>query len=214
MSTDAESSGQSKTSTPLRCQKCHAEMVWPVVCEQCRALYPPTEQVDYFELLGLPRRYEIDPAKLHREFLALNRRVHPDYFSSDDEDAQTASLRITAQINNAYETLRDPVQRAEYILQSCGGKAAGEDKSVPPNLLGTIMMLRDEIEEAREASDAAALEDLAAQIRSRKDELLRVIGQLAGKLCEQPTDEDRAELRKQLNAYQYWTGLERELAGS
>lgn len=196
---------------PLRCQRCQSAMTWPVVCEACHTLYPPREQVDYFDLLGMARQYEIDLERLRKNFLALNRRIHPDFFSTEEDDVQAASMRIAAQINSAYETLRDPVQRAEYILHVCGGSSSGDDKSVPAELLSTVMMLRDEIDEARQASDQAALKGLRERIVTGQQEAMGRIRALAGQACESDDPADHAELRKQLNANQYWSRLLRQL---
>ncbi len=203
--------GHEQRSMPLRCQHCQSEMTWPVVCEACHTLYPPREQVDYFDLLGLQRRYDLDPEKLRRNFLALNRRIHPDFFSTEEEDVRDASMRIAAQINSAYETLRDPVQRAEYMLHICGGPSPDEDKSVPTGLLNTVMMLRDEIDEARQANDEPALKTLRGRIEAGSSETLAAIADLAAKVCESEGDVERLELRKQLNANHYWTGLLRQV---
>ena len=197
--------------SPLRCQHCLSEMTWPVVCEACHTLYPPREQVDYFELLGIGRQYAIDLERLRKNFLALNRRIHPDYFSTEEDDVQSASMRIAAQINSAYETLRDPVQRAEYILHVCGGPSSSEDKSVPAELLGTVMMLRDEIDEAKQAGDPAALKALRERVAVRQQEVMGRIRALASQVCETGSEIEQAELRKQLNANQYWSGLARQM---
>lgn len=198
-------------SMPTRCQRCHCEMEWPVVCEECHTLYPPREQVDYFDLLGVPRQYDLDLERLRRNFLALNRRIHPDFFSTEEEDVRDASMRIAAQINSAYETLRDPIQRAEYLLHICGGLSSNEDKSVPAELLGTVMMLRDEMDEARQANDQAALTALHERIAARQKDAMAIIRTLAGKVCDSDNEQERRELRKQLNCNQYWTGLLRQL---
>jgi molecular chaperone HscB len=198
-------------TAPLRCQRCHSEMVWPVVCEACHTLYPPREQVDYFDLLGVSRQYDLDLEKLRSNFLALNRRIHPDFFSTEDGDVQSASMRIAAQINSAYETLRDPVQRAEYLLHLCGGPSSSEDKSVPTELLGTVMLLRDEIDEAHQAGDQTRLKILLDKVMVRQQDATARVRALASKICDSDSDPERLELRKQLNASQYWSGLLRQL---
>lgn len=199
------------TSMPTRCQRCQSEMVWPVVCEQCHTLYPPREQVDYFDLLGVPRSYDLDLEKLRNNFLALNRRIHPDFFSTEENDVRDASMRIAAQINSAYETLRDPVQRAEYILHLCGGPSPNEDKSVPTDLLGTVMSMREEIDEAKESKQPAVLATLLERLTAQQAEANARIRVLAAEVCEFDNDAARLELRRLLNTNQYWTGLLRQM---
>ena len=211
MGIQSDSEGHGHGSTPLRCQRCQSEMIWPVVCEACHTLYPPREQVDYFDLLGVPRQYDLDLERLRKNFLALNRRIHPDFFSTEEDDVQSASMRIAAQINSAYETLRDPVQRAEYILHMCGGLSSSEDKTVPTELLGTVMMFRDEIDEARQAGDQPALKVLLDRATARQQDAMVRIRALATRVCDADSEPERSELRKQLNANQYWSGLLRQL---
>jgi len=178
----------------------------PVFCESCSTLYPVDTSEDHFRLFGLPRRYRLDPDDLHRRFLSISRNIHPDFFGGQPAEMRNLSLRLSAQVNEAYRTLRDPLLRAEYMLESAGGKSSAADKSVPDNLLADVMLLREEIEDAGARGDGQALAALRRRIESRRQEIEAKVAALCEQLDE-PSDQVRADLRRQLNAWRYLDNL-------
>ena len=118
-------------------------------------------------------------------------------------------MRVSAQLNQAFHVLLDPVQRAEYLLEMSGGKAAADDKQVPQQILMDTLELREEIEEAKAAGDQAGLHRMREQIQRRFDETLEGVAALARKL---PGDEGlRRNLRNELNAIRYLRKLLEQL---
>ncbi|MFQ6047841.1 MAG: Fe-S protein assembly co-chaperone HscB [Phycisphaerae bacterium] len=159
-------------------------------------------------MLGLPRRYDIDLERLQRRFVELARLVHPDYFADCGPEGRLAAMHNSARINQAYQTLRDPLGRAEYLLELSGGKSSSEDRSVPGDLLGQMMMLREQIEQAKADGDQQALSRLKEQILRRQAGLQQRIARLARRLGQQPADQELLdELRRQLNAVRYVNNL-------
>ena len=75
---------------------------------------------DFFTLLGLPKRFELDTVALDARFRELQREVHPDRFAAADDAARRASMMLATQINAAYQTLRSPLKRASYLLEQAG----------------------------------------------------------------------------------------------
>lgn len=198
---------QRTLTTPTRCTQCRQPMESPIACSTCGAFTQlPPDTFDCFELFGLKRGYDLDPEVLHHKFLALSRVIHPDLASHDVDERRQQALGLSAEFNRAYDTLRDPVARAEYLLALAGGPGASEDKTVPKNLLGEVLMFREEIDEAIASSDTAALEALKQQITADHDQVLRVIAGLAGSLDE-THPENRRKLREQLNAIKYFKNL-------
>jgi molecular chaperone HscB len=116
--------------------------------------------VDYFQAFGLPRAFALasangDTAPLEREFHRLSRRLHPDRFARATADEQRWSLTATALLNDAYRTLRDPIQRTEYLLK-LEGYEIGEEHSgksakrqPPADLLEEVFELNMQLEEMR-----------------------------------------------------------------
>jgi molecular chaperone HscB len=74
--------------------------------------------MDYFTLFGLPAQYQIDIQALTSRFQDLQRQYHPDKFASGL--SRTAAVQQSATINQAWQTLRNPLTRAEYLLSLHG----------------------------------------------------------------------------------------------
>jgi molecular chaperone HscB len=64
---------------------------------------------NYFELLELEQTYNLSPKVLHTQYLKMQAKHHPDM--SLEKTTQSAD------INSAYNTLKDDLTRAEYILK-------------------------------------------------------------------------------------------------
>lgn len=191
---------------PVMCTACSQPMDSPVCCAGCGALNPqPPSLFTYFELFSIEPGYEIDPGELRRKYLALSRSIHPDVAGRDSDRQRKQSLALSSGLNRAYETLRNPVDRAEYMLQLAGGPSAADDKSVPGGLLGEVMMLREEIEEAAEAEDHASLRGMRESVLQRQQQTLE---RIAGLCREGLTDAERQkQLRHELNTAKYWSNL-------
>lgn len=202
---------QSDTNTmPSKCSTCEALCHRPVACEECHTVLDHVQGADFFELFGMPQSYEIDLADLESRYLAISRNVHPDRYAGEGAEMQAFALRTSAAINNAYDVLRSPLHRAEYLLEIAGGKSAAEDKSVPKPLLPQIMMLREEIDEAKASNDTAALTAMKEQLTRQKRDLEARIASLCRQLHEDG-DEVKNDLRLQLNAVKYFNNLLNQL---
>lgn len=206
--TDASSmTDNALTVMPTKCATCEVLQQAPLICADCHSLLAHVQGADYFELFGLTRRYDIDEAELNRKYLAISRNIHPDRFGGAGPEMQSFALRASAAINQAYDVLRDPHRRAEYLLESSGGKSSAEDKRVPPDLLGKVMMLREEIEDARAAGDTAAISTMRASIEQDRSAAQQRIGALCAELIANGSEATKGELRMQLNAMKYLDNL-------
>lgn len=132
-------------------------------CESCGKVQPPAA-VDYFAFFGLPLKLSLDIAALEADFYGLSRRLHPDLSVRAGAPEQEWSLEQSALLNDAYRTLRDPIQRTEYLLKLEGieleeqskaateqARKAGEIKKqiVPPDLLEEVFELNLQLEQLR-----------------------------------------------------------------
>jgi len=72
---------------------------------------------DYFALLDEPRRPWLDPEALKTRFLKLTAQVHPDrVHTASESDKGTAHQRF-AELNAAYNCLRQPKERLLHLLE-------------------------------------------------------------------------------------------------
>ena len=160
---------------------------------------------DHFERLGLPRRFSIDPAVLEAAYLDRSRAVHPDFHHGGSGGEQAASEALTAAVNEAYTTLKDPFRRAEHLLTLLGGPTAAEVKDIPPAFLMEMMDLREEIEQA----DAAGKAKYEADARQRLDAIYAGLVPMFEKA--EANTATRLSIRKELNAAKYLKGILRDL---
>jgi molecular chaperone HscB len=169
---------------------------------------------DYFAVFGLDRRLKIDTAALQRKFYDLSRRYHPDRFAGRPAAEQEYALEMTALLNDAYRVLRDPVQRAEYLLKH-EGFDVGEQRSnnVPPELLEEVFELNMMLEELR-GGDESTRPQLEAEGKRFGEMLERVDCDLDGEFAVYDSDPDKSVLsviRTILNRRRYIQNLVREV---
>lgn len=98
--------------------------------------------MNYFDVFALPRMLELDRKQLEEKFHQLSRRFHPDFFAQAAEADKRHALRMTALINDAYRTLRDPMRRIDYLLTLEG--VSSEARKLPPQRLADMFDLSEE----------------------------------------------------------------------
>ena len=122
---------------------------------------------NYFELFSLEIDFVLDRAALDSAFRDLQKEYHPDRFAHKSDEEQRHAVQNSAYLNTAYEALKSPLLRAQYLL-SLRGVLTGEEtrKQLPMAFLVQQMELRETLAEAPDASDPyAALEALESQTR-------------------------------------------------
>lgn len=123
---------------------------------------------DPFETLGLPRRYEVDPADLEKRYRELQRALHPDKFAQAPAADRRAALSRAVTVNEAYRTLRDDLQRAAALLR-LAGRAPVEGERADAELLMEVMELRESLADARRSADMPTVRKLAGRVGAMRD---------------------------------------------
>jgi molecular chaperone HscB len=127
---------------------------------------------NHFDLFGLAQSCRIDTAQLEQQYRALQSLVHPDKSAHLPDAEQRLSMQRATQVNEAYQTLRNPLRRARYLLSLHGADTQEDNNTVmPPDFLMAQMERREAVAEARQAKDAAALDKLEAQMKHEAREL-------------------------------------------
>lgn len=142
-------------------------------------------QSDYFQMLGLERRFALDPAELERRYLERSREAHPDRQAARPADERARAAGQAMQLNLAYRTLKRPLPRAEHLL-ALAGIRIGDNETVSQELLVEMLELREELAGARAAGDGAAIARLEAAARERERAELARLGALFADFEAQP----------------------------
>ena len=132
---------------------------------------------NYFELFGLAPGYALEPEALDGRYREIQAQVHPDRFAHAGDAERRASLQRTTWVNEAYRTLKDPVQRGRHVLELHGVDVAFETNTqMPTDFLMQQLELREELEAATHSKDASRLDALRSGLRLQKQTLEREIG--------------------------------------
>lgn len=122
---------------------------------------------NYFELFGLQPAYALEIELLERAYREIQAQIHPDRFAHAGVAERRASMQWTTRVNEAYRVLRSPVQRGKYLLGLQGVDVAFEtNTAMPAEFLAQQMEWREQLEEALEGKDAAALDRLRARLQA------------------------------------------------
>ncbi len=165
---------------------------------------------NHFARLGLPRRFVVDAAALERAYLARSRAVHPDFHAAGASGDLAASTELSAAVNEAYNTLREPFARADYLLGLLGGPPAGQEKGVEPAFLMEVMELRERAEDA--SQHAAVRADIDGRTAALEAQVADRFGRVEALADDAP---ERAAtlvtIRRALNALKTLRSLARTL---
>ena len=165
----------------------------------------------YFELFAVPVDYNIDLATINKNYLELQRAVHPDRHANASSRDKLMSVQSAAEINDALQTLKHPVKRAEYMLSELGVDIRAEQQTLQdPLFLMQQMELREELEELSSSSDPdAAIAQFEQQIKQLDNQYSAQLAEQLASSNEQQYQLAADNIRKLKFVYKLRDELER-----
>jgi len=134
---------------------------------------------NHFELFQLPARFDVDMDALDAAYREVQGRVHPDRFVNASDAEKRVAMQWATRANEAYQTLRNPQKRAQYLCELNGVDLQVESNTaMPMDFLMQQMELRELLADARASKDAGALDELDAQVRGERKQRLAQVGKL------------------------------------
>ena len=114
--------------------------------------------MNYFQLLELEQRYDIEQGLLYSNYLIKQLEYHPDRVT--DSVSKVKNIEISMLLNEAYKVLSDDYKRAEYLLKLNGFEFSEKQLSLKlsPHELEEILEEYEAIEEMHEMTDLIAKE--------------------------------------------------------
>ncbi|MCU7906998.1 MAG: Fe-S protein assembly co-chaperone HscB [Candidatus Thiodiazotropha sp. (ex Epidulcina cf. delphinae)] len=142
---------------------------------------------NYFDLFSLPVGYTVDSRSLAERYRELQRVMHPDRYANATEQERRLSVQSASLINEAFETLKDPIARAGYLLTLHGVEIDAQSESTQDmDFLMQQMALRETLEAIPDQPDPyEAIIALRSMIDKRITDL---VAQMAVHF-ETPTEE-------------------------
>ncbi len=160
MSVDTKIEAEKAEATPvIPCWSCKG----PVnegnpFCGTCKVVQSPG-QINHFVRFDLPVAYRVDVAALDKKYFELQRLLHPDRFVAKGGAEKALSQQQAISLNEAYETLKNPQKRADYMVHLFGTEVLPEGCNLvnDQELLMEAMEMREALLEAETADEVMAV---------------------------------------------------------
>lgn len=134
---------------------------------------------NHFELFGLRPTFRISREQIDRAYRDIQAQIHPDRFAHASEAEQRLAMQWTTRVNEAYATLREPFERARYLLELQGVQAMdARNTAMPADFLMQQMTWREQLEAARAEGDGKALQGLEREVRNQAEALEHELAEL------------------------------------
>jgi len=173
---------QHNSINPLQCWSCSKFLnKQDLFCVACNIVQPVVEEKPHtknlFELFKVPVKFEVDLQQLADRYKQLQRKLHPDLFVQKSPKEQVFSADQSSGLNHAYNVLKTPHLRAEYLLQLQGIDVSETMGTIfDQDLLMEIMEIREEIEDLDK--DSPDLRSIAKSNRQKMEIIAKELGEL------------------------------------
>jgi molecular chaperone HscB len=135
---------------------------------------------NHFDLFQLPAKFSIDLGALDAAYRDVQGQVHPDRFVNATDAEKRVAMQWATRANEAYQTLKHPQKRAQYMCELAGIDLQTESNTaMPMAFLMQQMAWREALGDARAAKDLDALEALEAEVgQDRKARMAQIGAQI------------------------------------
>ena len=146
---------------------------------------------NYFKMLGLEAKFEINAAELEAKYLEEQSKYHPD---SAPKGSEMEYIQKAADINEAYKILKYDLTRAEHLLALSNVTVNLEEGSIQPSALILEGALADR-EKLEGLKKVKAIEEILVAKEHARELLLRMITKSLAEERLEDTAEQVIELR-------------------
>lgn len=133
-----------------------------------------------FTLFDLPVQFQLDNTLLSERYLALQKQLHPDNFAHSSSVEQRCAVQKSADVNEALNILKDPILRAEAIIEINTGEVRNlEEKSMRDvEFLMQQLEWHEKLEMIEQRQDEAELSAFLKQIKAEQNTVLEQLGNI------------------------------------
>ncbi len=168
-------------------------------------------QKNYFELFDLPLQFDLSFPTLSVRYRHLQASAHPDQYAGGTAQERRLAVQFSALINQAYLTLKDPLQRGRYLLSLLIDDVGEPTHTVQDTaLLLEQMSLREEFDEIKKTSpiEMARLITFIDKIEAQQQTILTDLS-----ACFQHVNETKNAKKASslLDKYQFFSKLHDEV---
>jgi len=129
---------------------------------------------NYFEIFSQPVSTDLDLNFLKQKNRELQQQVHPDRFANGSDAEKLKAVQKTSLINEAFEVLKSPVSRLQYMLSIKGVDMDAEsDTAMDGGFLMEQMELREDIANVRSLkAPFDALDAMTSDLKNKSADLI------------------------------------------
>ena len=127
---------------------------------------------NFFEIFSIAVGWQVSIRDLDTRYRQLQLEFHPDRYASAGQTEQRLAVQTASLINQAYDTLKSPLKRAQYLLE-LNDINADQDSHITSDsvFLMRQMALREALSDIRQAAEPLqSLEQLRADVEQGYDE--------------------------------------------
>ncbi len=136
---------------------------------------------NFYDLFNMPVCFDIDMGHLQSHYRELAQAVHPDRFANGSDFEKRLSMQQTSFVNKAYQTLKNPIERAGYLLQLKGADGNFQNETtMDAGFLMEQMELRETLADIRQQKDP--LDALDREHKKVKQQLSQIAGAFSSAL--------------------------------
>ena len=108
---------------------------------------------------------------LEEKFQHIASELHPDFYLNSTPQEKRLSERASTLLNQAYDTLKDPFKRADYLMSLKCKNVKWNDRVLPPTFLQEMFTLQEELDEMLENQDQQGLLKMREVLENRFQDL-------------------------------------------
>jgi molecular chaperone HscB len=132
---------------------------------------------NFYDFFNLPLAYAVDVPTLERAYREVQREVHPDRFVGASDAEKRLAAQWATRANEAYRTLRSPLDRGRYFLKLHQIDTEEErNTAMPLEFLTQQMEWREAVVAAKDAKDRATLDILVRTKIAEERSLFSLLG--------------------------------------
>jgi len=123
---------------------------------------------NFFEYFDQPIQFDVDLKALHQAQIALQAGFHPDRFVTGSDQEKRLSVQKSSMVNEAYQTLKEPIKRAHYLLELAGIEKNDNQTTNDASFLMEQISFREEMGECRtNTAPLDCIEHLTSKLKQR-----------------------------------------------
>jgi molecular chaperone HscB len=160
---------------------------------------------NYFELFGLPAEYQVEIPALRERYRALQSAVHPDRYATGSDEQKRKALQAAAYVNEGFDTLRNPLLRAQYLLSLHDiNMELREETTKDAAFLMQQLDMREELEALRHSNDGL---DKIGEFMDRVNGMIKALVSRMTVDFETPSSENLDDARETVRKMQFLNKL-------